>query len=104
VKTNDNPMQSAVGRHVRSHLPSGSDLGIVSCCGARTRSGKPCRSYSMANGRCRMHGGRGSGAPQGSRNGNWRHGGSTKEGLAERRQLRALVRELRSELQALTTR
>jgi hypothetical protein len=26
-------------------------------CGARTRSGCPCRSPAMANGRCRMHGG-----------------------------------------------
>ena len=27
-------------------------------CGARTRSGNPCRAPAMANGRCRMHGGR----------------------------------------------
>lgn len=26
-------------------------------CGAKTRSGAPCQSYPMANGRCRMHGG-----------------------------------------------
>lgn len=26
-------------------------------CGARTRSGVPCRSPAMPNGRCRMHGG-----------------------------------------------
>ena len=26
-------------------------------CGARTRSGEPCRSTAMSNGRCRMHGG-----------------------------------------------
>lgn len=26
-------------------------------CGAKTRSGKPCQAYAMANGRCRMHGG-----------------------------------------------
>ena len=26
-------------------------------CGARTRSGNPCRSPAMPNGRCRMHGG-----------------------------------------------
>ncbi|WP_305798588.1 HGGxSTG domain-containing protein [Tropicimonas sp. IMCC6043] len=25
-------------------------------CGAKTRSGSPCRSPAMANGRCRMHG------------------------------------------------
>jgi hypothetical protein len=26
-------------------------------CGAKTRTGKPCQSYPMPNGRCRMHGG-----------------------------------------------
>lgn len=27
-------------------------------CGAKTRSGEPCQSKQMANGRCRMHGGK----------------------------------------------
>lgn len=27
-------------------------------CGAKTRSGAPCKSKSMTNGRCRMHGGK----------------------------------------------
>ncbi len=27
-------------------------------CGAKTRSGQPCQSRAMANGRCRMHGGK----------------------------------------------
>lgn len=27
-------------------------------CGAKTRSGKPCANDAMANGRCRMHGGK----------------------------------------------
>jgi hypothetical protein len=38
-------------------------------CGARTRSGAPCRSPAVGGrGRCRMHGGKGSGAPRGNRN------------------------------------
>jgi len=32
-------------------------------CGAKTRSGAPCRSAAMPNGRCRMHGGGSPGAP-----------------------------------------
>ena len=32
-------------------------------CGAKTRSGKPCKNRAMANGRCRMHGGKSTGAP-----------------------------------------
>lgn len=27
-------------------------------CGAKTRSGQPCKNRAMANGRCRMHGGK----------------------------------------------
>ena len=27
-------------------------------CGAKTRSGKPCRQWAMPNGRCKMHGGK----------------------------------------------
>ena len=38
-------------------------------CGARTRSGEPCRSPAIhGRARCRMHGGKGSGAPRGNRN------------------------------------
>src|SRR5690625_653287 len=32
-------------------------------CGAKTRSGKTCRNWAMPNGRCRMHGGKSTGAP-----------------------------------------
>jgi len=32
-------------------------------CGAKTRKGTPCQSNAMANGRCRMHGGKSTGAP-----------------------------------------
>ncbi|WP_193062959.1 phage terminase small subunit [Oceanobacillus oncorhynchi] len=32
-------------------------------CGAKTRSGEPCKNKAMANGRCRMHGGKSTGAP-----------------------------------------
>lgn len=33
-------------------------------CGAKTRSGAPCKNGAMANGRCRMHGGKSTGAPK----------------------------------------
>ncbi|EMK1731266.1 hypothetical protein V8N76_004572 [Salmonella enterica] len=36
-------------------------------CGAKTRAGTPCKGFAMKNGRCRMHGGRSTGAP-GNRN------------------------------------
>ena len=39
----------------------------ASRCGAKTRSGEPCKNYAMANGRCRMHGGKSTG-PKDQRN------------------------------------
>jgi hypothetical protein len=77
--------------------------GVVarhSCCGARTRSGQPCKSAPVTGRRrCRMHGGAaGSGAPTGSRNGNFRHGRYTKEVAAARRwiqEARKLLRKLK---------
>jgi hypothetical protein len=44
---------------------------------------------------CRLHGGKG-GGPIGERNGAYRTGRYTAEAKAERRQMRTLLRELRS--------
>src|SRR5690625_7696169 len=33
-------------------------------CGAKTRAGTPCKNGAMANGRCRMHGGKSTGPPK----------------------------------------
>jgi hypothetical protein len=59
-------------------------------CGAKTRSGAPCKSAPVTGRRrCRMHGGAdGSGAPKGERNGNYKHGRYTAEVAATRRWLR----------------
>jgi hypothetical protein len=72
-------------------------------CAARTRSGQPCRAPAVRDrARCRKHGcGRGSGAPEGERNGNFRHGRYTKESRALRGTLRQMVREV-NELLAKT--
>jgi hypothetical protein len=83
----DKPMQ----RTTREPLP----LRQARRCGARTRSGKPCQSPAV-NGkkRCRMHGGaKGSGAPSGERNGNYRHGRFTAEAIREHRTLREWIKE-----------
>jgi uncharacterized protein YjcR len=66
-------------------------------CGARTRSGKPYRSPAVSGKRrCRMHGGApGSGAPRSNKNA-LKHGFFTREAIAERRQLRQLIRQSRN--------
>ncbi len=59
-------------------------------CGAKTRSGTPCKGPAMANGRCRMHGGKSTGprTPEGlerSRKANFKHGLYSAESIAERK-------------------
>ncbi len=65
-------------------------------CGAKTRSGKPCRSPAVqGKKRCRMHGGaHGSGAPLGNMNAQ-KHGLYTREAIEQRQQLAELIRQSR---------
>ncbi len=71
-------------------------------CGARTRCGGACRSPAVhGKTRCRMHGGAaGSGAPRGNQNART-HGLFTRDAIAERRQIRALLGEARRFLQGM---
>jgi hypothetical protein len=61
-------------------------------CGAKTRSGRPCKSPCVhGKRRCRMHGGApGSGAPRGNKNA-LKHGRYTREAIAENKRTRELV-------------
>ncbi len=65
-------------------------------CGAKTRSGKPCRTPGMPNGRCRMHGGMSTGRPV-------IHGRYSKVALAERARWLAIEQELRELIVLATT-
>lgn len=38
----------------------------MAACGAKTRSGEPCKKRGMPNGRCANHGGKSTGAPKGN--------------------------------------
>jgi hypothetical protein len=80
------------GDHPRNTGPMLSSLR----CGAKTRSGKPCRSPAvLGKKRCRMHGGAPeSGAPRGNKNA-LKHGLNTREAIAQRRQLGELMRQSR---------
>lgn len=62
-------------------------------CGARSkRTGKPCQQPAMANGRCRLHGGKSTGAPKGNQNA-LKHGFYTKRAIELRKRTRALLKE-----------
>jgi len=71
-------------------------------CGAKTRSGGPCRSPAVSGKkRCRMHGGApGSGAPKQNQNA-LKHGVFTRQAIHERNQVQALLRQSRKLLRDL---
>jgi len=71
-------------------------------CGAKTRSGGPCRSPAVsAKKRCRMHGGAPeTGAPKQNHNA-LKHGLFTKDAIEERKQVRALLGQARQLLRDL---
>jgi hypothetical protein len=71
-------------------------------CGAKTRSGHACRSPAVhGKKRCRMHGGaQGSGAPRANRNAR-KHGLFTRDAIAERRRIQALLGEARKFLEEM---
>ena len=71
-------------------------------CGAKTRSGGACRSPAVSGRkRCRMHGGaQGSGAPRANQNAHT-HGLFTRDAIAERRGVQALLRESRKLLEEM---
>ena len=71
-------------------------------CGARTRSGTPCKSPAMPNGRCRMHGGRSPGAPSGPANGMWKHGLRSAEVIERRSHAVASDRAVRDDIEKLS--
>ena len=71
-------------------------------CGAKTRTGRACRAPAVrGKTRCRMHGGApGSGPPSGNRNAR-KHGLFTRDAIAERRQIQALLGEARKLLEEI---
>jgi uncharacterized protein YjcR len=78
--------------HVRNTGPMLASLR----CRAKTRCGGACRSPAVHDKkRCRMHGGaQGSGAPKANQNAR-KHGLFTRDALAERRRIQALLGETR---------
>lgn len=72
--------------------PAGNPNNAVRC-GAQAKStGKPCQAPAMKNGRCRLHGGKSTGAktPEGierSKRGNWKHGEQSQFAKAENKKL-----------------
>ena len=87
---------------MRGHARDTGPMLASQRCGAKIRAGGLCRSPAMrGKKRCRMHGGApGSGAPRANQNAR-QHGLFTREAIAERRQIQALLGESRKFLQAM---
>jgi hypothetical protein len=87
---------------MNDHAPTTGPMLASPRCGAKIRSGGSCRAPAVrGKRRCRMHGGTpGSRAPRG--NGNARkHGLFTKDAIAERRQVRAVLADAWKVLRAM---
>lgn len=70
-------------------------LGAPRCHAKSKRSGLQCRGPAVRGKKvCRMHGARG-GAPEGKRNGNYRHGAQTKEWRDQMREVAKLIKALK---------
>ena len=77
MKNQPNPMQKALDA-----------LRLAPKCEAHCRTtSAPCKNASMANGRCRMHGGKSTGRPV-------THGQRTKEAKANRQAAKAVLAQL----------
>ena len=101
-KSTNEPHIARLGRLKNSNLPG--DPNSAPRCGARTRKQTSCRAPAMANGRCRMHGGKSTGprTPEGlerSRKANWKHGDYSAESIQMRRYISRLLRESRDTLE-----
>ena len=83
------------------HAPG--NLKYTKPCGAKgKRSGLPCQGPAMPNGRCRLHGGKSTGAktPEGLeriRQAKWKHGERSKAALEEIRDVRKALKMLKLE-------
>ena len=85
-----------------NHAPNTGPMLASSRCGAKIRSGGSCRSPAVrGRRRCRMHGGApGSGAQKGNQNAR-RHGLFTRDAVAERKRIQAMLGEARELLQEM---
>ena len=106
MKKNENEPLETRRVLLRNGNPQGNPNNAPRC-GARTRKGTSCRAPAMANGRCRLHGGKSTGPKtieglERSRKANWKHGRYSAESIESRLTLTELIREARSLVKLLS--
>lgn len=93
-KVNNNPIQATDTTQYKYLLSPK--------CGARTRKQTPCLAPAVrGNQRCRMHGGKGSGAPKGNQNA-FKHGHMTRDAKDFRNTIRTHIQESKKIIKELT--
>ena len=102
---NGNEPQTTRRGWLKNNNPPG-DLNSAPRCGAKTRKRTSCKAPAMANGKCRMHGGKSTGPRtqeglEGSRKANWKHGYYSAESVALRRYTNWLLRESRAIIESV---
>ena len=104
MKSVDEPRAKRRG-WLKNNNPTGNPNSATRC-GAKCRKGTACRAPAMANGRCRMHGGKSTGprTKEGlarSKKANWKHGYYSAESVALRRYTNWLLRESRAMIEEI---
>jgi len=102
----EEPRAKRRGRLKNGNPPG--DLSSVPRCGAMTRRGTPCRAPAMANGRCRMHGGKSTGprTSEGrarSAKAKFRHGLYSKDFLRWKKEIRKTIENIGKTLELMRT-
>jgi hypothetical protein len=91
---------------LRNGNPQGNPMNAPRC-GAQTRQGIPCRAPAMANGRCRMHGGKSTGPRTAaglarSRQARYQHGRYSAQAKATCQSIRALETQCEALLEQMS--
>lgn len=82
--------------------------GSLVLCGARSKrnKGMPCRQPAMANGRCRLHGGKCMGPKtkkglERAKKANWKHGYYSEEAIFKRKKTFEIIQLYKSNLDCI---
>jgi len=90
------PGAMLAGGIVKMSKPHANTLNGAKICGATSkRTGKPCRQPAMANGRCRLHGGKSTGRPVTT--GQW-----TKKAIQRRKETTRLLRQAKELIDSIS--
>lgn len=104
-KTSNEPQEIRVREPMgwlKNGNPPGDPLSAPRCGAKRRGREELCKAPAMANGRCRLHGGKSTGPKtqeglERSKRANWKHGEYSREALQEIKEIRKALKMLKPE-------